>query len=219
MTKGQKELENRLKTVEKEKDDLMKRVEQLEKKTTQNEGGLKKVETGLEKAKEEVKEEVRLDMIEKEGRSNNMVIYGMAESEKDDAQERAGDDKRKVKNLLETLEMDMQEEDVEVKFRAGKKREDGKPRPLIVRFKEEEMKERALNDARKLARKEGWKRVFLAQDMTPRQREEDRKKEVERKREAEEKNERAREEGKQGKWIVVGMRGRRRVVWKEEEDQ
>ena len=217
LTRGQKELEAKVKTLEREKEELAKRVEQLEKKTSQNEGGLKKVETGLEKAKEEVKEEVRLDMIEKEERRNNMVIYGLDERDKDVAKERAKDDEEKVKKIWEALDIDMEEEEVEVKFRAGKKRDDGKPRPLIIRFKEEEKKERALNEARKLARKEGWKKVFLSPDLTPKQREEDRKKEEERKKEAEEKNAKARDEGKQGKWIVVGQRGRRRVVWKEED--
>ena len=217
LTKGHKDLEARIKILENENESLVKRVEALEKKTSDNEGGLKKVETGLEKAKEEVKEEVRLDMVEKEERRNNMVIYGLEESEKEEAKERAKDDQKTVKKLLEALEMEVEEDGMEVKFRAGKKREDGKPRPLIVRFKEEEKKDQLLIDARKLGRKEGWKKVFLAPDLTPRQREEDRKKEEERKKEAEEKNAKAREEGKQGKWIVVGMRGRRRVVWKEEE--
>ena len=218
LTKGQKDMEGRMKAVERENETLRARVEVLEKKMTGYEGGLKKVETGLEKAKEDVKEEVRLDFIEKEERSNNMVIYGLKESEKTDSKERVKEDEEKVLQIMESMEMEVVKADVEVKFRAGKKREDGKPRPLIVRFKEEEKKERALNDARKLARKDEWKRVFLAPDLTPKQREEDRRKEEERKKEAEEKTAKATEEGKQGKWIVVGQRGRRRVVWKEEEE-
>ena len=85
LTRGQKDLEARVKTLESEKEELVRRVEALERKTSQNEGGLKKVETGLERAKEDVKEEVRLDMIEKEERRNNMVIYGLEESEKEEA--------------------------------------------------------------------------------------------------------------------------------------
>ena len=86
-----------------------------------------------------------------------------------------------------------------------------------MRFKEEEKRERALNDARKLGRKDEWKTVFLAPDLTLKQRQEDKRKEDKRKNEAEVKNAKAREEGKQGKWIVVGQRGRRRVVWRDEE--
>ena len=70
----------------------------------------------------------------------------------------------------------MEEDEAEVKFRAGKKKEDGKPRPLIVKVKEAEKKERVLSTARKLARKDTWKGFFLAPDLTPKQREEDKKK-------------------------------------------
>ena len=78
-----------------------------------------------------------------------------------------------MKKIWNILEITLDEEEVDVKFRAGKKREDGTPRPLIVRFREEEKKERALNEARKLKRTEEWKTVFLAPDLTPKQREED----------------------------------------------
>ena len=211
--KGQKDMEAGMKAMEKDNEDLRKRVDQLERKMTGYEGGLKKVETGLEKAKEEVKEEVRLDFMEKEERSTNLVIYGLKESEKAGTKERVKEDEENVKKIVEALEIQIEEDEVEVKFRAGKKREDGKPRPLIVKFKEEEKKERVLGEARKLNRKNDWKSVFLATDLTQKQREEDRKKEEERKKEAEEKNAKAQAEGKQGKWIVVGQRGRCRVVW------
>ena len=108
------------------------------------------------------------------------------------------EDEEKVMQIMECVEAGVAKEDLEVMFRAGKKREDGKLRPLIVRFKEEK-KEKVLNDARKLARKEEWKGVFLAPDLTPKQREEDRKKEEERKKEAEEKTSKSKAEGKQGK--------------------
>ena len=101
----------------------------------------------------------------------------------------------------------------------GKKREDGKPRPLVVKISDMEKKERVLDGARKLKRKDGWQEVFLAPDLTPKQREEDKKKEEERKAEAEQKTREAVVEGRKGKYIVVGRRGRRRIVWKEEEEE
>ena len=105
-----------------ENEALRGRVEAFEKKMTGYEGGLKKVETGLEKAKEEVKEEVRLDIIEKEERSNNLVIYGLKESVKTDSTERIKEDEEQVKKIWNSLKMVMETDDVEVKFRAGKKR-------------------------------------------------------------------------------------------------
>ena len=86
------------------------------------EGGLKKVETGLEKAKEEVRQEVRLDIIEKEERSNNLVIYGLKESDKNEPKERVKEDEEQVKKIWTSLEMLMDRDYAEVKFKAGKKR-------------------------------------------------------------------------------------------------
>ena len=64
-----------------------------------------------------------------------------------------------------------------MKFRAGKKKDDGKPRPMVVRIEEEEMRERILSNARKLAKTEKWRRVFVVLDMTWEQREDEKKKE------------------------------------------
>ena len=52
--------------------------------------------------------------------------------------------------------------------------------------------------------------------MTWQQREEEKKREKQLRDEAEEKNEMAKKDGKKGKWIVVGKRGRRRLIWVEE---
>ena len=49
--------------------------------------------------------------------------------------------------------------------------------------------------------------MFVAPDLTPKQREEEKKKEAERKKEAEEKTKKDKDEGKNGMWIVVGKRG------------
>ena len=68
-----------------------------------------------------------------------------------------------------------------------------------------------------MAWKEDSKRVFVAPDLTPKQREEKKKKEAERKKEAEEKTKKDKDEGKNGMWIVVGKRGQRRVVWMDKE--
>ena len=204
--------------IEKENGALRLEMDTLKAKVSQLEGGVKLVESGLEKAKEEVREEVKSELEEKEARSENIVIFGMKESVKDEAKERVKEDETKVKELWKQLEVTMEEGETEVKFRAGKKREDGKPQPLVVKISNMEKKERVLDGARKLKRKDGWQEVFLAPDLTPKQQVEDKKKEEERKAEAEQKTREAVVEGRKGKYIVVGRRGRRRIVWKEEEE-
>ena len=108
---------------------------------------------------------------------------------------------------------------MEIKFRAGKKSEgEGvKPRPLIVRISDEETRERILRDFRNLARSPAFRSVFVSQDLTWAQREEARKEEKVLREMAEKKTEEAKNEGKRGRYLVVGQRGQRRVVWTDRE--
>ena len=107
--------------------------------------------------------------------------------------------------------------EVEVKFRAGKQNTEtgARPRPMIVKISDDETREKIFRDARNLARVPDLKKVFVSQDLTWAQREEARKEEKRMKEEAESKTEEAKKEGKVGKFLVVGQRGRRRVVWTE----
>ena len=178
-----KQMEGRVENLETEKKELALKVEVLEKRVGECKGEIKVVETGLTKAKEEVKEEMKEELKEREERSENIVVYGLVESKKKDPKERVKEDERKVKELWE--QMEVEEGETEVKFGAGKQKEDGKLRPLILTVKDAEKRERLLDSGRKLARKEGWKKVFVAPNLTPRQREEEKKKENERKKEAE----------------------------------
>ena len=112
-------------------------------------------------------------------------------------------------------EIEMTDKDVVMMaFRAGKKREEGKPRPMIVKIQDGETRERVLANARKLAKKgEEWKRVYVAADMTWQQREEAKKQESDLREEAAQKNLKLQEEKNPGKWILVGPRGKRRIMW------
>ena len=102
---------------------------------------------------------------------------------------------------------------MEVKFCAGKKVEGGKPRPLIVKFEDDETREQLLTHARRLARKEEWRNVFVSPDLTWKQREEARKEEKKLREEADRMTEKAKNEGRMDeKYVVVGQRGRRRIV-------
>ena len=104
-----------------------------------------------------------------------------------------------------------------VKYRAGKPREEGeKPRPLIVRLSDDETREKILSKASRLARSQRFGKVFVWKDLTKQQREEDQKTEKALKEEAAKKTEQAKNEGRRVKFVVVGARGRRHVVEKED---
>ena len=227
MSKSMKELkeeverlEQRIVAMEKERDQVTRRVSEVEVRTekvkTDLEGMEKEVTNGMEKAKEEVKKEVRTEMKDQEERSENVVIYGLAES--GDNTERGKEaEEKKVKDMAKEVGVDLSQGEFEVRFRAGKKREEegAKPRPLIVKISSGEKRERIRRNARLLSRSEEWKSVFISEDLTWQQREEARKQEKECREEADKKTEAAKNEGKQGKFRVVGPRGRRRVVYVE----
>ena len=62
---------------------------------------------------------------------------------------------------------------------------------MIVQFEDEETRAKMLENARRLARKPEWRRVYLAPDMTWKQREDARKEEEELRKKAEEMTEEA----------------------------
>ena len=200
---------------------MTQRIENMEMKTTKVKEGLEGVEkevvSGMAKAKEEVKKDVNREMEERDERSQNLVIYGMEETTDGTAEERKENDKKKVKEVMEGIGV---EGEVEVRFRAGRRQEEPnpRPRPLIITFKDDECRAQVLRNARKLARIPNLKSIFVATDMTWAQREEARKMERERREEAERKTEEANREGKNGKFVVVGPRGKRRLAWMEKVD-
>ena len=107
-----------------------------------------------------------------------------------------------------------------MKFKTRKKRDDQTPRPMIVKLCTDEKKEQLLARAGRLAKKPAWKEVFVRPDLTRRQRDEANQKEKKLREEAEKKTEEAKNDGKRGRFIVVGLRGStRRVVWREEREE
>ena len=207
----------RIATLEKEKITLEKKVEKNEVRTEKVREGLqevgKEVENGMEKAKEEAKIGMRTEMKDQEERSVNVVIYGIEESKEEAAEKRKEEDKRHVEAVAEKIGVEIKGE-IEVKFRAGKKSDgvDARPRPMIVKVVDDETRGRLLRNASRLSRVTEMKKVFIAPDLTWEQREEARKEEKKMRDEAEKKTEEAKKEGGNEKYLVVGPRGRRRII-------
>ena len=157
------------------------------------------------------------EMKEREEKAPNVVIYGLKESKEEDPEARKEDNKQMMAELAQALEVEVETGAFEIKYRAGKKRDDGTPRPMIVKLSTEQKKEQLLARAGRLAKKPTWKEVFVRPDLTRRQRDEANRKEKKLREEAEKKTEQAKNDGRNGRYIVVGLRGSsRRVVWKEE---
>ena len=211
-------LSNRVVILELEKESLALKVENMELRATKVKEGLegveKEVASGMALAKEEVKKDVSNEMKEREERGVNIVLYGVEESKEEDPQKWRQHDKEKVEGVARQVGVELRGE-VEVKFRAGKKGEangGARPRPMIVRVSDDETRENLFRNARMLKRSDEWKAVYISPDLTWAQREEERKVEKRLKEEAEEKTEEAKKDGRTEKFIVVGQRGRRRII-------
>ena len=215
-------LEERVEAMEKEREHVTRRVDNVEEKTERVKADLKGMEkevtTGMEKAKEEVRREVRTEIKEIEERSENIVVYGLKEMDGNSAAINKEAEARSIREMAREVGVELGADDMEIKFRAGKKREEGeRPRPLIVKINDDEKRDKIRKNARLLARSDDWKSVFVSEDLTWQQREEARKQEKELREEADRKTEVAKKKGKQGKFRVVGPRGRRRVVYVEDQ--
>ena len=212
-------LNERVNVLELEKETLAQKVENMEMKTDKVKEGLEGVEkevvSGMEKAKEEVKQDMGREMKEREERSQNIVLYGLEEPSTSTVEDKKKEDKKRVEEVVKEIGVEMKGE-IEIKFRAGKKMEGdagSRPRPLIVQVSDDETRERIFKGARNLSRVPRMKNVFIGQDLTWAQREEARKEEKQLRELADKKNEEAKNEGKSGKYVLVGQRGRRRLVW------
>ena len=219
-----KEMKDELMVLKLEKETLAQKLEKMEMSTEKvNErvvGVEKEVATGMEKAKEEVKKDVRTEMTQREERGSNVVVYGLDETVEEDAALWRAKEQTKVEDVIQKLGVQVRG-DVTVKFRAGKKRAEGeKPRPMIVKVDDDETRVNIFRNAPRLSRMDETKKVYFAPDLTWQQREEEKKNELALKEEAAKKTEEAKNGGGGGKWFrVVGTRGRRRIVEMDETQQ
>ena len=182
------------------------------------------MESGMEKALKEVQVEMVKENEEKDRKALNLVIHGAAESEKVDKDEVKADEEETVMKMAEAMEVEI-EGDIQVMYRAGAKKTDGKPRPLVVKVAHNATREKLLTNGNRLARKAEWRKVFVSLDLTYQQREEARKLDAQLFEEAEKRTEEAKNEGRGGgKYKVVGQRGKRkedggrRIEWRDDRD-
>ena len=151
------------------------------------------------------------ELLERESRRGNLVIYGLTEpaNEISDGRMRAAADQVKLQELVDFIGVKVSIKD-EVKFckRLGAKNEE-KTRPLLVGLKKIQLKELILINARKLAKNDAWKNVYVNQDITRSQREGD----VKTRQEADRKN-REMDENESTNWLwkAVGRRGHLRLL-------
>ena len=121
-------------------------------------------------------DKIREDKEEEEEQSRhrmNIIIHGLEESNAEDAGDRLNDNTLQVDSLIKELKCD--EVEVDKLIRLGKKPDstDSKPQPLKLVLQNESQKVKLLKEAKnvKEIKEGGWNKVFLHQDLTPKQRE------------------------------------------------
>ena len=138
------------------------------------------------------------ELRERERRKNNIIVFNIEESSKDNSEERKQDDKAAVHDIL--FELNIATE-LSNPVRLGPKRDGSSyPRPMRITDEDETMKWNVLKEAKNLrnAREEALKKVYTKKNMTPLEREKDaelRKQLLEKKKQVEEAQD-------QSKWII-----------------
>ena len=106
-------------------------------------------------------------------RQTSLIIHGIAESTSDEISQRVDDDLMQVAAMMDELKIDGV--NVEKVIRLGKKPVDekDKPRPMKLVVDSLDNKIRIIRNAKNLRLKKegGWSKVFVHQDLTPKQRE------------------------------------------------
>lgn len=164
---------------------LQDRIEKLEMKSheerkevrTEDKSGEQTTDgNALSKMRQEM-EGLALEQGEIERRKHNLIIYRVPEAATENVEKRKDNDMSFFSGLCtDALELEPVINEVAQLIRLGKKNEDGRPRPLLVKLKTESKKVEIMTNLRKLkTADETYRRISVAHDLTPRQRENIRK--------------------------------------------
>ena len=150
------------KRLEDKVDDMMKAI------GTQQFDAAKILEGAIKIQNEEVREEE-----EEMKKRVNVIVHGLGEPKGATANDRENEDKEATENLLHVISCDTVSVRQVTRLGAPPSTDSAaKPRPLRITFESEHSRDYVLKNAKNLRGKEGgWGRVFLHQDLTPRQRE------------------------------------------------
>ena len=133
------------------------------------------------------------DKGEQDKRLNNVIIFNIPESDKEESKDQTSDDHKNISKLFKDIVPEIEEGDISNPIRLGKKEEGAAPRPRLVRltFKTNAIKAKILANSSKLNKEETnvnvKNKIYVNNDLTFLQRQEEGKQrsELRRRREAE----------------------------------
>lgn len=209
------QLEKQLQNLEKSVDTNKADISDVREKVTTIENEVKKLssEDRAKKSVEQTKDDVFIEINEREARKLNLVIHKVPEPEPTVTGDRnkKKSDEDKLTAIFSSIGCEVNfSEEVKFFYRVGKREINSEPnrqRPVIVGFRSLEKREAILNKARGL-QDTVHTEIRIVPDLTHRQRQEEDKL----RREAEHRNETmTEEEAGNFLWTVVGPRGQRRL--------
>jgi hypothetical protein len=159
-------LDGAQKRLEEKVDSIMSRLDKSSNET-------QVVQQSISVAVKEQLQEDREEELELDKRKSNVMIHGVAESSSENADDRIEDDRGQMASMFQVLDCDVIQANKIIRLGKKPQQSNEKPRPILLVLDTEEHKKKLLEQAKNLKnRKEGgWDKVYIHQDLTPKQRE------------------------------------------------
>ena len=200
-----RELEGRIESLEKRQDTQDSELAKVNRRVDDTNKGLEKLETRIEE--NSTGANILNELRERKARKQNIILYGVGESDNESVEERRRWDKQSCVNIFKAIRLNIELQSIRYVRRIGEKGD--RPRPLLAGMSSEAEKEQILDNARHL-RETRYKNVGLSADLTPMELKEEREMATE----AARRNKNLSEEdiSKNMKWLVVGQKGAKRMI-------
>ena len=182
MHANQKVLEGRVDKLEEkiEKKADLEEVKEIENRVTTLEGKVNKIQenptepqpstsSGQGNASDVIKE-----IKDQEERKRNLIFFNVPESKASDINDRAKHDKEEVKEISKICQATIKKDEMTRAIRLGKKPNGDKPRPLLIEVTSDEKKPALFKNLTKLQNApEKYRSISVKNDLTPKQREQE----------------------------------------------
>ena len=161
-TDKEQDREERKREIEQIKRDLVKDVNE----------GVEEVRKERDVEERKVNElQYKMDEIEREGKKKNVIMFNLEESKKDDARERYREDEARCKEIFTDI-LEIHQINIQKVIRLGKMVQD-RTRPVLVKLGNEDERMKILKNANKIRHSKKFVKVYIARDMTEKEREKD----------------------------------------------
>jgi hypothetical protein len=209
-------MNTQMKAVTKQMEELKEKVEENTSMIRGNAEGVEEVKRSVERVDQKmeamekrIRSSMSMEWRDRESRKESVVIHGLEEPAPNVTgnKERREEDLKQCTTIFKAIKANIDREDVSFCRRLGEKGE--KPRPLAIGLRDDREAKYLLGLAKELKDTE-YKHVSIVPNMTKEQRQE----EADLEREAKRRNENltAEDKAKNLQWLVVGGKGRKRLL-------